>query len=129
MGARSGHSTQSHPETIDRVRRARIKIGGGTMRPPRHLALVSCFLGRLIGAALALAAAGFETHAQDLEPRAFANTPVGLNFLIGGYAYAKGTVGTDPSVPLEDTEVRPSSAVLAYVRTLDLWGRSGGSST
>jgi hypothetical protein len=36
-------------------------------------------------------------HAQDLEPRAFANTPVGLNFLIGGYAYAKGTVGTDAS--------------------------------
>ena len=64
-------------------------------------------------------------HAQDLEPRAFANTPVGLNFLIGGYAYAKGTVGTDASVPLEDTEVRLNSAVLAYVRTLDLWGRSG----
>jgi hypothetical protein len=58
------------------------------MRPPRHLALVSCFLGR-IGATLALAAAGFETHALDLEPRAFANTPVGLNFLIGGYAYQK----------------------------------------
>ena len=72
-----------------------------------------------------LAGASVETHAQDLEPRAFANTPVGLNFLIGGYAYAKGTVGTDASVPLEDTEVRLNSAVLAYVRTLDLWGRSG----
>jgi hypothetical protein len=46
-------------------------------------------LGRLIGAALALAAASFEGRAQELEPRAFANTPVGLNFLIGGYAYAK----------------------------------------
>ena len=43
-----------------------------------------------------------------------------LNFLIGGYAYAKGTVGTDASVPLEDTEVTLNSAVLAYVRTLDL---------
>jgi len=83
------------------------------------------FFCRLIGAALALAAAGFETHAQDLEPRAFANTPVGLNFLIGGYAYSKGTVGTDASVPLEDTEVKLNGAVLAYVRTLDLWGRSG----
>jgi hypothetical protein len=82
-------------------------------------------LGRLIGAALALASASFETYAQDLEPRAFANTPVGLNFLIGGYAYSKGTVGTDPSIPLEDTEVKLNSAVLAYVRTLDLWGRSG----
>jgi hypothetical protein len=83
------------------------------------------FFCRLIGAALALAAVGFETYAQDLEPRAFANTPVGINFLIGGYVYSKGTVGTDASVPLEDTEVRLNSAVLAYVRTLDLWGRSG----
>jgi hypothetical protein len=64
-------------------------------------------------------------HGQDLEPRAFANTPVGINFLIGGYAYSKGTVGTDPSVPLTDTEVKLNSAVLAYVRTLNLWGRSG----
>ncbi len=74
---------------------------------------------------VALAAVSVETHAQDLEPRAFANTPVGLNFLIGGYVYSKGTLGTDPSVPLEDTEVTLNSAVLAYVRTMDLWGRSG----
>ena len=80
--------------------------------------------GRLIGAML-LAAASVEAHAQDLEPRAFANTPVGLNFLIGGYAYSKGTVGTDPSVPLEDTDVTANSAVLAYVRTFGLWSRSG----
>src|SRR5215510_10771608 len=47
-------------------------------------------LGWLI---VALAAASVETHAQDLEPRAFANTPVGLNFLIGGYACGHGRVG------------------------------------
>jgi hypothetical protein len=75
--------------------------------------------------ALALVTVGVEAHAQDLEPRAYANTPVGLNFLIGGYVYSKGTVGTDPSVPLTDTEVKLNSAVAAYVRTLDLWGRSG----
>ncbi len=78
----------------------------------------------LIGA-LALVIVSVETYAQDLEPRAYANAPVDLNFLIGGYAYSKGTVGTDPSVPLTDTEVKLNSAVLAYVRTLDLWGRSG----
>jgi hypothetical protein len=78
----------------------------------------------LIGA-LALLTVRVETYAQDLEPRAFANTPVGMNFLIGAYAYSKGTVGTDPSVPLTDTEVELNSVVLAYVRTLDLWGRSG----
>jgi hypothetical protein len=81
-------------------------------------------LAWLIGA-LALVIVSVEAHAQDLEPRAYANTPVGLNFLIGGYAYSKGTVGTDPSVPITDTEIELNSAVLAYVRTLDLWGRSG----
>ena len=65
------------------------------------------------------------SYAQDLEPRAFANTPVGINFLIGAYGYSKGTLGTDPSVPLTDTEVKLNSAVLAYVRTLDLWGKAG----
>ena len=76
-------------------------------------------------AVLYFASASETAYAQDLEPRAFANTPVGMNFLIAGYAHSKGTVGTDPSVPLTDTEVELNSAVLAYVRTLDLWGRSG----
>lgn len=96
-------------------------LGGDEAAMPARFLRLSVF-GWLI---VALAAASVETHAQDLEPRAFANAPVGLNFLIGGYAYAKGTVGTDASVPLEDTEVTLNSAVLAYVRTLDLWGRSG----
>ena len=94
------------------------------MKRPCHRALLGIFFGWLIGA-LALAAASVETQAQDLEPRAYANTPVGLNFLIAGYAYSKGTVGTDPSVPLEDTQVKLNTGILAYVRTLDLWGRSG----
>jgi len=76
-------------------------------------------------AVLYFASSSETAYAQELEPRAFANTPVGLNFLIGAYAYSKGTVGTDPSVPLTDTEVKLNSAVVAYVRTLDLWGRSG----
>jgi len=86
--------------------------------------LIGPFLAGMIGA-LALAVTSVETHAQDLEPRAYANTPVGLNFLIAGYAYSKGTVGLDPSVPLEDTQVTLNTGLLAYVRTLDLWGRSG----
>ena len=61
--------------------------------------------------ALALIIVSVETYAQDLEPRAFANTPVGLNFLIGGYVYSKGTVGTDPSVPITDTEIELHSTV------------------
>lgn len=77
-------------------------------------------LGWLLGA-MAPAA----VHAQDLEPRAYANAPVGLNFLVGGYAYSKGTVHTDPSVPVENSQLKLDSIVFAYVRTLDLWSRSG----
>ncbi|HXV84141.1 MAG TPA: transporter [Candidatus Binatia bacterium] len=74
---------------------------------------------------LHFAASAATSYAQDLEPRAYANTPVGLNFLIGGYVYSTGTVGTDPSIPITDTQIDLHSGVLAYVRTLDLWGRSG----
>lgn len=28
------------------------------------------------------------TLGQDLEPRAYANVPVGINFLLGGYGYS-----------------------------------------
>ena len=39
--------------------------------------------------------------AQSLDPRAYANAPVGLNFLVAGYSYSTGGVGFDPSVPLK----------------------------
>jgi Putative MetA-pathway of phenol degradation len=76
-------------------------------------------------AAILFVAFAATSYAQDLEPRAYANTPVGLNFLIGGYVYSTGTIGTDPSIPITDTQIDLHSGVLAYVRTLDLWGRSG----
>lgn len=70
-----------------------------------------------------LAATG--VHAQDLEPRLYANTPVGMNFLIAGYSYSQGGVLTDPSAPLTNGEVTVHSPFLAYARALDLWGLSG----
>jgi hypothetical protein len=64
-------------------------------------------------------------HAQDLEPRPYANTPVGVNFLIAGYSYSQGNVLADPSVPLTNGEVTVHSPVLAFARSLDLWGLAG----
>jgi hypothetical protein len=63
-------------------------------------------------------------EAQELEPRAYSNTPVGLNFLILGYAYTTGEVGLDTSAPIEDGKVTVHSAALGYARSLGLWGRS-----
>jgi hypothetical protein len=84
-------------------------------------------LSRLVsGVALIVAlAAGAMVHAQELEPRAYANAPVGLNFLILGYGYSQGDVAFDPSVPIEDAKLTLHGAFLAYVRALDVWGRAG----
>ncbi len=69
--------------------------------------------------------AGPPARAQELEPRTYSNTPIGLNFLIAGYSYSEGGVATDPSLPLEDTNVRLHSTVFAYARSLNVWGKSG----
>ena len=97
----------------------------GAIQRLYHLSTKRRFAAVWLIGVLALVPVGVAAYAQDLEPRAYANTPVGLNFLLGAYSYSEGTVGTDPSVPLTDTEVKLNSAVVAYVRTLDLWGRSG----
>jgi hypothetical protein len=62
--------------------------------------------------------------AQDLEPRSYSNTPVGLNFLIAGYGYTEGNVALDPSVHITDADLRTNSTVLAYARSLGVGGRS-----
>jgi hypothetical protein len=67
---------------------------------------------------------GFAAYAQDLEPRAYANTPVDMNFLILGYGRTQGGVATDPALPVQDAKVEVDSATLAYARSLGLWGKS-----
>jgi hypothetical protein len=78
---------------------------------------VALVVALLIGATAA--------RAQELEPRSYANTPVGLNFLILGYAYTTGDVSLDTSLPIEDGKVTTHSALLAYARSFGVWGRSG----
>lgn len=63
--------------------------------------------------------------AQSLEPRTYSNTPIGLNFLVAGYSYITGGVASDPSIALEDPEIRVHDAVLGYARGIDMWGKSG----
>jgi len=63
-------------------------------------------------------------HGQELEPRAYTNLPTGLNFLAVGYAHSQGGLSTDPSLPVTDAHLQIHTALLAYVRSLDLWGKS-----
>lgn len=64
-------------------------------------------------------------HSQDLEPRAYANTPIGMNFAVFGYSYTEGEVLPDASLPIQDAEISANSLVLAYARSLNLLGDSG----
>ena len=72
----------------------------------------------------ALLAAAVTAHAQELEPRAYSNAPVGMNFLILGYAYTTGDVSLDASAPIEDGKITVQSALLAYARSMDVFGRA-----
>src|SRR5580765_7871523 len=80
----------------------------------------------LVAVVAACILVGFESPAgaQDIEPRAYSNAPVGVNFLIAGYAYTKGGVAFGPSLPITNPDLKTSSAVVAYARVLDLWGMS-----
>ena len=62
--------------------------------------------------------------AQDIEPRAYSNAPVGVNFLIAGYAYTRGGVAFGQTLSITNPNLNTSNAVIAYARVLDLWGMS-----
>ena len=82
---------------------------------------------RIIGLLLiacTLLAGGAPARAQDIEPRSYSNAPVGVNFLIVGYGYTEGGLSLDPSLPVTNAKIDTSNAILAYVRVLDLWGKS-----
>ena len=80
-------------------------------------------LARLVSASLI----GLSAYAlaEDLEPRTYANTPVGMNFLIMGYSDMDGSVTASPSTQLEDAKLNIKTTVFAFARSLDVWGRSG----
>jgi hypothetical protein len=72
-----------------------------------------------------LAASASIARAQSIEPRAYSNAPVGVNFLIAGPYYTRGGLSFDTSLPLTDPKLETTNAVVGYARTLDLWGKSG----
>lgn len=64
-------------------------------------------------------------YAQELEPRALTNLPKEFNFVGLAYAYASGNTLLDPSLPLEDFNGRINTIILAYVRSVNFFGKSG----
>lgn len=79
----------------------------------------------MVPALAALLCLTAQAHAGEIEPRAYVNTPVGINFLLAGYAYSEGGLSISGSSPIEDAQLKMHTEVLAYARTLDVWGKSG----
>lgn len=66
-----------------------------------------------------------QAHAGEIEPRAYMNTPVGINFLLAGYVYSDGGLSTAGSSPIKDAQLTLNTGIFAYARSLDVWGKSG----
>ena len=72
-----------------------------------------------------LAARVLPAHAQDIEPRAYSNAPVGVNFLIVGLVHTQGGIADNPTLSINDPQLTTANAVFGYARALDIWGLSG----
>ena len=75
-------------------------------------------------AALLIAGASSDASAQELEPRAYSPSPLGVNFLGLSYLRSTGGVAVDPSLPLDNVDAEVNTASLSYARTFGLFGRS-----
>lgn len=57
---------------------------------------------------------------QDLEPRAYANVPKGINVLAVGYGYISGNVLSDPALPIKDFTINTQSLAVNYIHSFGL---------
>jgi len=87
---------------------------------------IGCTIVQRIAAAIlcAIALCPSSLRAQSLEPRAYSNTPVGLNFLLVGFVYSEGEVGFDPAVPITGAHLHTDTEVVGFSHTLDVLGDS-----
>jgi hypothetical protein len=74
------------------------------------LVLFVCFAGTL--------------PAQEMQPRAYIPTPVGVNFFGVSYANNAGGLLFDPSLPVEDGHVNANITTFSFGQTLGVLGRT-----
>ena len=74
---------------------------------------------------VAVALFGAPLAAQELEPRALQNAPVGTMFVVAATGYSHGNLLVDPALPIEDATADVWSVAAALSRALDLFGLSG----
>ncbi len=62
--------------------------------------------------------------AEDLEPRRWSHTPIGLNSLGLGYVYSQSDILFDPALRLENVEMELHGWGLKYLHAFELLGRT-----
>jgi hypothetical protein len=89
----------------------------------RLLSVAHCsvFLATVVIATV-IAANGAD--AQDLTPRAYWPAPKGTKVAIAGYSRLSGDVSFDPSIPLFGVDSKIHTALVGYLQTFSLWGRT-----
>jgi hypothetical protein len=63
--------------------------------------------------------------AQELEPRALQNAPIGVHFAVVASGYSRGNLLFDATLPLEDVRADVWSVGLGFVRAINVFGLSG----
>jgi hypothetical protein len=74
-------------------------------------------------AALAVLAVAAPAAPQELEPKAYSASPVGVAFFVAAFARSSGDVVFDPTLPLTDVDARINGTLLATGYTFGLWNR------
>jgi hypothetical protein len=62
--------------------------------------------------------------AQDLTPRAYLVSPISANAVTVTYAFSKGEITFDPTLPVADARGTLHTPVVSYYHGFDLFGRS-----
>ena len=62
--------------------------------------------------------------AQELEPRAYSNAPIGTSFAIASYTRISGPVLLDPSLVAVNINARVNAYTLGYARFFSMFGRT-----
>ena len=81
-------------------------------------------LARILTCLLLTTAAATASLAQEMTPRAYWPAPKGTQVLTVGLAYTDGDIIPDPSLPIVGFDSEITSAVVGYLRTIELFGRT-----
>jgi hypothetical protein len=67
-------------------------------------------------------------NAQDLEPKVYAASPIGANFLVTSYSWSGGDVLADPTVPITDIHADVQALAVGAGHSFGVFGKLGRAS-